>query len=250
MSLDQIRALMAARSIEELWSLHTRKMAEFGFDRLLYGFTRFRTAHSFGDRDDFIVLSNHSPDYVRTFIDDGLYKDAPMVQWAAEHEGVCSWSHVRERMERGELTHEELKVVEYNRTMGIRAGITISFREISVRSKGAIGLVGREGLDQDDVDAIWDEFGKEILLMNDVMHLKVLNLPYAALRPPLTHRQREVLEWVGDGKTTQDIATILGVTQATVEKHLRLAREALDVETTAQAVLKAWFQNQIFVATS
>ena len=28
---------------------------------------------------------------------------------------------------------------------------------------------------------------------------------------------------------------------------LRLAREALEVETTAQAVLKASFQNQIFV---
>ena len=63
----------------------------------------------------------------------------------------------------------------------------------------------------------------------------------------LTNRQREVLEWVGDGKTTQDIATIMDLTPATVEKHLRLARESLDVETTAQAVLKASFQNQIFL---
>ena len=53
-----------------------------------------------------------------------------------------------------------------------------------------------------------------------------------------------------DGKTTQDAAEIMGLTPATVEKHLRLAREALDVETTAQAVLKASFQNQIFVLDS
>ena len=66
----------------------------------------------------------------------------------------------------------------------------------------------------------------------------------------LTGRQREALEWVGEGKTTQDIATIMGLTQATVEKHLRLAREALGVETTAQAVLKASYQNQIFVIES
>jgi LuxR family transcriptional regulator len=115
-----------------------------------------------------------------------------------------------------------------------------------MRAKGAIGLVAREGLTQDDVDAVWAEHGDEIFLMNEVMHLKVQNLPYLSTRPPLTPRQREVLEWVGDGKTAQDIATILGVTPATVEKHLRLARDALDVETTAQAVLKAWFQNQIF----
>ena len=53
--------------------------------------------------------------------------------------------------------------------------------------------------------------------------------------------------WVGDGKTTQDIALLMGLTPATVEKHLRLARDNLNVETTAQAVLKAALQNQMFV---
>ena len=43
------------------------------------------------------------------------------------------------------------------------------------------------------------------------------------------------------------IGTLMGLTPATVEKHLRLARQALSVETTAQAVLKAAYQNQIFV---
>jgi LuxR family transcriptional regulator len=83
--------------------------------------------------------------------------------------------------------------------------------------------------------------------MNNVCHLKLINLPHAGARRKLTPRQREALEWVGDGKTTQDIATIMGLTPATIEKHLRLAREALDVDTTAQAVLKASFQNQIYV---
>jgi DNA-binding CsgD family transcriptional regulator len=55
------------------------------------------------------------------------------------------------------------------------------------------------------------------------------------------------LQRVGDGKTTQDIAILLELTPATIQKHLRLAREALDVETTAQAVLKAAFYNQMFI---
>jgi LuxR family transcriptional regulator len=81
--------------------------------------------------------------------------------------------------------------------------------------------------------------------MNNVFHLKLLTLPYSGARQ-LTQRQREVLQWVGDGKTAQDIALLMGLSAATVEKHLRLAREALDVETTAQAVLKAAFYNQMF----
>ncbi|KTF08268.1 hypothetical protein MGSAQ_000238 [marine sediment metagenome] len=39
---------------------------------------------------------------------------------------------------------------------------------------------------------------------------------------------------------------ILGITAATVEKHMRLAREALGVETTPQAVLKAHVTHQLF----
>jgi DNA-binding CsgD family transcriptional regulator len=39
----------------------------------------------------------------------------------------------------------------------------------------------------------------------------------------------------------------MGLTPATVEKHLRLARASLSVETSAQAVLKAALQNQMYV---
>lgn len=63
----------------------------------------------------------------------------------------------------------------------------------------------------------------------------------------MTKRQREALEWVGDGKTMQDTAMLMGLTVATVEKHLLLARDTLAVDTTAQAVFKASFSNQMFV---
>jgi len=130
--------------------------------------------------------------------------------------------------------------------MDVVAGYTISFSSISARTKGAIALTARKGLSQADVDRIWAEHGREIVLINNVSYLKLMTLPYSHARP-LTKRQREVLEWVGDGKTTQDIAQIMGLTAATVEKHLRLARDNLDVDTTAQAVLKAAFFNQMFV---
>jgi LuxR family transcriptional regulator len=81
-------------------------------------------------------------------------------------------------------------------------------------------------------------------LINNVAQLKIMSLPH--LTPSgerLTNRQREALEWVSNGKTTQDIAILMGLTQATVEKHLRLARKVLGLETTAQAVIRAAFQN-------
>ncbi len=235
-----------AKSLEELWDAHCRQMATFGFDRLLYGYTRYRTATSLGDPEDFVILTNHCRAYMDGFLGDGLYFHAPMLKWALEHDGAASWSMIRDMRASGTLTAQEQRVCDFNESKGVVAGYTVSFNSVSMRSKGAISLSAKNKR-QVDVDAIWDRHGDDILLMNNVAHLKILTLPYHPPNRALTKRQREALEWVGDGKTTQDIALLMGLTSATVEKHLRLAREALSVETTAQAVLKASLQNQMFV---
>ena len=242
-----VESIFAAQTVHEVWTLHVVKMGSFGFDRLIYGFTKFRTSHSFGNLEDVLILSNHSKAFLDEFVDQGLYHNAPMLRWAGANVGACSWRWVELQAHAGRLTVPEQKVVQFNHRMGVRAGYTISFKDVSVRTKGAIGLTARAGLSQHDADAIWAEHGREIVALNNITHLRITSLPHRTARRPLTHRQREALEWVGDGKTTQEIAMIMGLTPATIEKHLRLAREALDVETTAQAVLKASVQNQIFM---
>lgn len=237
--------LTNANSVEDLWTLHTTQMATFGFDRVMYGFTRYRTSSSLGDPQDWVLLSNQSPEYMKVFFDEGLYYHAPMIRWALANNGACSWRWMIDMTRIDNLTPSELRVMEFNRSMGVTAGYTVSFRSLSERTKGAVALTAKAGTSQDAVDQVWATHGDEIVVMNNVMHLKLLTLPYSGERR-LTRRQREVLQWVGDGKTTQDIALLLKLTAATVEKHLRLAREALDVETSAQAVLKAAFHNQMF----
>ena len=234
-------------SLEELWEAHAQRMGEYGFDRIIYGFTRYRTSTSLGDPEDFVILTNHSAAYTDEFIKGGLYYHAPMVRWALKHDGACSWTVLHDMARERAMSAAEEKVIEFNRRMDVVAGYTVSFKSISARSKGAIALTAKPGMAQAEVDALWAEHGKDIQLMNEIAHLKILTLPYSTPGRNLTRRQREALEWVGDGKTMQDIALLMGLTAATVEKHLRLARESLSVETTAQAVLKAAFANQMFV---
>ncbi|MGJ8622418.1 MAG: helix-turn-helix transcriptional regulator [Yoonia sp.] len=241
-----LEQLTNARSVEELWALHTEQMQAYGFDRLIYGHTRYRTSSSLGDPQDWVVLTTHTPEYMDVFLDKGLYHDAPMVRWALDNDGACSWSWVREKAQTEGLTPAEVRVLEFNKSMDVNAGYTVSFRSLSERTKAAIALTAKRGVTQEEADAVWAQHGADIVVMNNVMHLKLMTLPYAGARR-LTRRQREVLQWVGDGKTTQDIAVLLNLKPATVEKHLRLARETLDVQTTAQAVLKAAFYNQMFV---
>ncbi len=244
--ITQLERLTNARTVEELWDIHTRQLHSYGFDRLMYGYTRYRTSSSLGDPQDWVLLSTQSAEYMKVFFDEGLYYHAPMLKWALANNGACSWRWMMDMNRIENLTPSEKRVMDFNRQMDVTAGYTISFRSISERTKGAIALTAKAGVTQDQVEQTWAQYGDAIIVMNNVMHLKLLTLPYSGERH-LTRRQREVLQWVGDGKTTQDIAVLLELTPATVEKHLRLAREALDVETTAQAVLKAAFYNQMFV---
>jgi len=244
-NMQYLDAVTNAATVEELWRLHTERMSSYGFDRVIYGFTRYRSGRSLGDPQDWVLMTNHGDAYMEHFLAQGHVYKAPMIRWALHNTGPCSWNWMRDPEN---LTEPEKEAVAFNISQGVVAGYTISFLSVSERTKGAIALTAKAGMTQPDVEKVWEEHGEDITVFNNVLHLKIQTLPYSPRH--LTKRQREVLQWVGDGKTTQDIAILLELTPATIEKHLRLAREALDVETTAQAVLKASFYNQMFVIDS
>lgn len=243
---DDILTLTRATSVEALWAHYARLMAQFGFDRVIFGYTRYGSEVSLGDPQDWVVLTNQSPEYMQVFLDEAQYLNAPMLRWARENSGACSWSWIRAAIAQNLLNDKELSMLAFNQKMGVTAGYTISFPSSTRRMKGAVALTAKPGMSQEDVDVLWDENGREIMALSDVAYLKFQSLPHGR-SANLTRRQREVLEYVGDGKTAQDIAFLMGLTPATIEKHLRLARETLDVATTAQAVLKAAVSNQIYV---
>ena len=245
---DHLEQLFRAPAVADIWALHTAYMARFGFDRMIYGVTRFLFSHDFGGPNDHLMLTNHDPEYIRALQEGALFGSAPMVRWTLTNTGVRSWGEVAAEEAAGQLDAAALRVLALNRAYGVTAGVSISFRNLHARARAGIGLCAARGITQAEVDAIWARNGREILLANQCMHLRIASQPFSGEAAPLTARQRQALEAVGEGKSTSDIAAHLGLTQTTVEKHLRLARAALGVETTAQAVLKASLNNQIFTS--
>ena len=59
------------------------------------------------------------------------------------------------------------------------------------------------------------------------------------LKLGLTPRAAETLLWLSQGKTNPDIATILGISESTVKKHVQEIFEKLGVETRGAATLRA-----------
>ena len=65
---------------------------------------------------------------------------------------------------------------------------------------------------------------------------KLLEMPVEEAMTALSDREREVLAWTAAGRRQTEIAETLGLSERTVENHLRRVRRRLGVATTAQAV--------------
>jgi len=65
---------------------------------------------------------------------------------------------------------------------------------------------------------------------------RLLEAPPGEEMGTLSDREREVLSWTAAGRRQGDIAATLGLSERTVENHLRRIRKRLGVTTTAQAI--------------
>ncbi len=247
--LSLLARLAESKSVPEVWEQAAQYFATLGFQRCNYGFTRFHGPRTVGDPDDALFLTTCDAAYAQSYFNNGFYARTPAFRWAQANTGACTWTWVRDAFLAGHLPPEEAETVRHNASLGIVAGVTVSFPETSSRARGALGLIADPGRTVEDVDAQFAAKSTELLAVAHMMHLRIVQLPLPVQRRALTDRQREALEWVADGKTTQDVAFLMGVSAAMVEKHLRLARESLVVDTTTQAVAKAALMNLIFQRT-
>ncbi len=64
-------------------------------------------------------------------------------------------------------------------------------------------------------------------------------LAATALQDPLSDRERECLFWVSEGKTTDEVAMILGVSSNTVSSYITHAIQKFAASNRAMAVATA-----------
>lgn len=243
--VEYIARVLKYETIEDVWSAHKVKMREFGFDRLFYGNSRFRDEGAQSAYPEAFLLSSHDPSFLQAYYTEGLYQITPTVA-LTENQTARSWRRTFERFAEPDLSEGEARLRDLYAAFELRAGYTVSLPGTDRRSGGLIGLCARRGIGQDEVDMIWRERGSEIEMLCNLLHIKIATLPEAMGEMVLTQRQREVLQHVADGASASEIAEKLGISLSAVEKHLRLAREALSVRTTAQAVQKAIRLHQLY----
>lgn len=243
-----LASVLTASDQETVWSLTTAFLRDLGFAHAFYGYSPDSRGHKLGSPEEYQILSTLAPAAMKEMVECGYYRQSSTFHWALRNTGLALWSMTAEECGVGaDFTVDPAAIEFFDRT-NLRTGCTIGFPNERTRGNAVMALVGPPESHQHEIDALVAEMHDVIFVTATVAHRCLMLLPFNAPNGNLTQRQREVLEWVAEGKTSADIATIMGISPATVDKHLRLARETLGVETTAHALIKAAFLNQVFVA--
>ncbi|REF71914.1 histidine kinase (plasmid) [Paracoccus versutus] len=248
--LNDIEVILGARSAQEVWQHYVARLTELGFPNISYHAVRILEASCDRMLEDRVLLSSYPPRLMQELAALDLLESLPMHRWLTHNRGSESWDWMRRLRLAGRLTPQEERAADAFARYGHVAGYAVGMGDDVERVRAGVILGGAIGMRQDRLDALWAQHGRLVEALSRLAHLRISTLPHAEQECVLTLRQREVLECISVGRTTQEIAEILDVTPATVEKHLRLARKALGAKTTAQAILLAASRRQIFNSTA
>ena len=234
-------AIVAGDDVPTVWDAFAEAMSACGFPRLLYGCLPSPNAGTSIDLSEALMLHRGPTAFLDAYLDEELYRHSPMVDWSMRHDGFASNEEAVRDMTlvpSPQLMRIAQLRMEYQSGLGWIGG----FRDVVPGVIGGIALHAPAGTEADAVRAAWARHGRAVAALARAAHLRLATLPHP-VRRPLSSRQREVLDWASRGKSMQDTGTILGLSEQTVEKHLRLAREALNAANTAEAVRKALRHN-------
>ncbi|MFV0386145.1 helix-turn-helix transcriptional regulator [Paracoccus sp. (in: a-proteobacteria)] len=236
MLTDFVHSLIGAETAAEIASCYFGAMRSLGFENVVYVVGPVDPRHGATRCDMFTNL----PDGLMRKTD-GDFTSAPWVKWGMSH----SVSTTLAALGSTDRLRDPLQLTALLRDSGLAAARIIGLHDGVTRQRGVLFLNPFTGAVAKDLAPIWTRTQDEVMGHSWLLHLRVAAMRHHAPRHALTPRQREVLSWAAAGKTVAEIAMILGLTRATVEKHMRLARETLDANSTAQAVLKAHLSHQL-----
>jgi len=244
-TLQILHHILSASDIEIVWSLCTGYFRDLGLAHVIYGYSPDSTGLAMGPVEDMLLFSTMDHGFLRELLGARHFTRSVTFNWAIANVGIASFSMAAEGADDPDRVYPPQTLAFFAR-YGVETGFSIGFPPVRARDRGVMTVLGPPDRGQDWVDALLQSRGKEIQVVATVAHRMMAVLPNPGNRR-LTDRQREVLEWLAQGKSSVDVACIMSLSLATVEKHLRHAREALGVETTAHALVKAAFLNQMFL---
>jgi len=110
---------------------------------------------------------------------------------------------------------------------------------------GADGYLLKNTSKQDLVNAIFQVMNNQFTMQSELHKILFQKGPAEKVVPRLTTREKEVLQLVSQGVTTNAIASRLSISPQTVETHRRNLMQKLEVNNSAALIRKATEMNML-----
>lgn len=177
------------------------------------------------------VVNNWPPELIKCYDQADMINISPVTATLRSTSAPVIW-HIEDV-----FTDNLSEKLEHVRNSFYRCGFVrgASFPVTDARGvRGAIGFSGdRSALEKSEVLEL------SMISLQVFNRLSAIACQIETESPPLSERELECLRWTAVGKTSSEIATILDLSEHTVNHHLNGATKKLDAANRTQAVANA-----------
>ncbi|QNM95668.1 LuxR family transcriptional regulator [Chitinimonas koreensis] len=224
---DQVLAMTDAKDPDKIFEQVVEFSRSLGFDYCAFG---LRVPNSM-TQPRMVLLNNYPEHWKKRYLERNYLAVDPSVRHCTRSVQPVVWSEA--------LFSSTPALWDEAREHGLRHGWAQSMRDFT----GALSMFTLARSDGDLGRAELARKTPEMSWLAQVAHT-VLSAPLKEKLAPdngakLTFREVEILRWTADGKTSADIADILGLTERTVNFHINNVVAKLGAANRTAAVVRA-----------
>lgn len=225
-----------ARTKEELFKIYSDVVRQHGLDRVLLCLA---TDHrDIGETAGMKFMHNYPQDWMSYYFEHQLNVIDPVIVYGFNVYESYRWTDVEKHMD---LNRQQKQCLNMGIESGLYSGICTPLRGPD-NAVGGLSVASSQKKDGFDgkMDLI-TAYSNHFYLAYRRLGIKQQETvpPCPAQNYALSPREREILTWAATGKSYSDIATILSLSDHTVDFHMRNIYRKLEVNHMILAVVKA-----------
>lgn len=225
-AFDNLASMRRCESAEDLDTLMRETLSTIG----LPWFSLARFFSRDGTPATEVLQGQFEPGWSQRYIAQNYAASSLIARELLTRSDSYSWREILDRS----TDPAQDRIFHEAREHGLRDGLFTPIRW-SDNSYAAVVIAGSDGQLEDAACRAM----AEVLSSYYAMECRRLRVAPPAATSLLSTRQRDCLAWVRHGKSSTDIAELIGISAQTVEEHVAQACRKLGVRTRVQAAVEA-----------
>lgn len=226
---DLLTKFEECRSEADVSRLTLKLAGEFGVEHFLSG-----TMPCFNETPEeqiaHIISGSWPDEWGERYFNNGYISVDPTIAHVIGSDSPLNWSDISNQ------THETSNnVIHEAKEFGLTQGITIPQASLDGLKIGISFSGSRLDIDNPRISTVLTVIGSYSVGTS----LRLSSRKQRSNPIHLTPREREILQWVGAGKTSFEIGIILSISSATVEKHIRSTMQKIGANNRPHVIAEA-----------